>query len=221
MKNNHLTSDQARLERLKDEIVIFETFFFNLGFKRSDGAIFGVLMLSDYPMTSCQIEAELNLSQSAISLGLKVLMNYGAIATSELREGKTKHTKMHTVKADSLSIVASLFRKRELEMVNEFKMMADRVLYNVHDMQDQHKKKTITKRMNSILTTCSIADSIMGFIFNLSKHPNEEIKQIVANHLEKSLALLINTPSSIKKMSSNITHYWKHICKDNESSLQE
>ena len=105
-------------EECLQEIPAFETFLYKVGFKRNEGAIFGLLVLSDRPLASEQIEEVLGLSQSAVSLALKKLSHYGAVETFENRVSE-KRVKLHTVKEDSLSIVASLFRKREQETIED------------------------------------------------------------------------------------------------------
>jgi len=62
---------------LLTEISCFESFLNNIGFKRIDGAIYGLLVLSETPLTSDEIEKTLSLSQSAISLSLKTLTHFG------------------------------------------------------------------------------------------------------------------------------------------------
>ncbi len=202
---------------LKKEIPVFETFFYNLGFKRTDGAIFAVLVLSEIPLSSYEIENELQLSQSAVSLGLKKLSEYGAIETWEIKEEKQKRTKVHTAKDDGISIVSNLFRKREMEMVEEFEAMAERIL-QAHETKAQ---KLLIKRMDSILLTCQLAKTIIEFVFKLGQTRNSLIYHEVGKNLGKSLDLLLRTSQSLKGLKDHFGHYWRNKWNKQESSLQE
>ena len=51
-----------------EEIRHFENFLSRVGFKRIDGAVYGLLVLAKRPLSSEEIEKALDLSQSAVSL---------------------------------------------------------------------------------------------------------------------------------------------------------
>ncbi|MDO9181577.1 MAG: helix-turn-helix domain-containing protein, partial [Bacteriovorax sp.] len=140
------------------ELPHFEMFFNHIGFKRIDGSVFGLLVLAQKPLTSEEIEEALKLSQSAVSLSLKTLAHFGAIETKDLRENSK--ARVHSAKEDSLNIVASVFRKREEEYIVEFKHMAQRVLDKSNGASNEARKK----RMQSIISTCEIAESVMNFV---------------------------------------------------------
>ena len=55
---------------IQKELPHFEMFFNRIGFKRIDGSVFGLLVLSKKALTSEEIEEALGLSQSAVSLSL-------------------------------------------------------------------------------------------------------------------------------------------------------
>lgn len=141
------------------ELPHFEVFFSRIGLKRIDGSIYGLLVMAKKPLTSEEIEEALGLSQSAVSLSLKTLAHYGAIETINDREHGSK-AKVHQAREDSLAVVSSVFRKREQEMVSDFKNMAKRILEKSQDEQTSLRKK----RLESIISTCEIAESVMNFI---------------------------------------------------------
>jgi len=148
----------------RKELVYFEQFFQWAGFKRIDGTIFGLLTLSDAPLASDEIQQLLSLSQSATSVALKNLKNYGLIDTFDNREKKMK---MHATKEDTLQAVASILRKREQQTVEDFRLSAERLL--------KRKKETAsdsspaTKRLESIISTCQLAETMMKLIISLSQ----------------------------------------------------
>lgn len=197
--------DQFIENDLIGEIVHFEDFFQRMGFKRIDGSVFGLLVLSKRPLTSEEIESTLKLSQSAISISLKSLTAIGAIETRDTRESDTK-AKVHTAKEDSLGIVASVFRKREEEYVAEFKKMAHRVLNKTTNEEEFSPRK---KRMISIIQTCEIAEAVMHFVITIAKekgqeHFDQHYEQMV-KRLPKTLELLAMSAGPL----SEITHTLK------------
>ena len=109
---------------LLEEIPAFEEFLKRMGLKRIEGAVYGLLTLSNRPLSSEEIEQTLNLSQSAVSMALKTLTYYGAIES--MRDTREKKGQIHQAKTDSVSIVSTVFKKREQEAIEEFKNMAMR-----------------------------------------------------------------------------------------------
>ncbi len=158
------------------ELVYFETFLNRMGFKRIDGSIYGLLLLASRPLTSEEIESTLGLSQSAVSLSLKNLGHYGAVETWDSPENK--RIKIHSAKEDALSIVASIFRKREGQYVEEFKLMARRILKRAQQQGNQRTQK----RLQSIINTCEAAEAVMNFVISLGRL---EIKEQYENILKK------------------------------------
>jgi DNA-binding transcriptional regulator GbsR (MarR family) len=186
------------------ELPSFEIFFSRMGFKRIDGSVFGLLILAKKSLTSEEIEQTLNLSQSAVSLSLKTLTHFGAIETTGDRDNQGTKARLHSAKEDSLSIVASVFRKREEEVVADFKRMAQRVL----DKSENSEHLSRKKRMQSIITTCEIAESVMNFVITMahSKSRSEYDAQYEAmvKRLPKALDLLATTAGPLTDFTMNI-----------------
>ncbi len=169
-------------KQLLDELPIFETFFKKIGFKRIEGAIYGLLVLADKGLSSEEIEHALNLSQSAVSQALKNLTHFGAIETYNDRESRVK---IHTAKADSLSIVATIFRKREQEMIVEFKSMAKRLL-----AKEKHPGGLRSQKLQSIVQTCDMAELVMNFVMQMAQHPLSDRNQDLLNKFTTTMELL-------------------------------
>jgi len=196
-------------EELLAELPVFENFLNQIGFKRIEGSVYGLLVLSTRPLTSEEIEKTLKLSQPAVSNALKVLTHYGAIISRELKkEDKERRVKVHTVKEDSLSIVSSVFRKREQEVILEFKQMALRLeKIALATSKDGDPR---TKRLKSIITTCEIAESVMSFVVELtqSKLPTEYphiLKQLpkTLHLLTSGVAPMANITDQVRKTLTN------------------
>lgn len=198
-----------------EELTHFEMFFNRIGFKRIDGSVFGLLVLAKKPLTSEEIEEALNLSQSAVSLSLKTLTHFGAIETRDSRENSK--AKVHSAREDSLSIVASVFRKREEEYINDFKNMAQRVLDHSVGTENLARKK----RMQSIISTCEIAESVMNFVITIAHNKSREHNEQYAAHYEaivkrlpKALDFISNSTAPLTDMTvafkENITEKFKN-----------
>lgn len=190
---------------LINEIVHFEDFFSRMGFKRIDGSVFGLLVLSKRPLTSEEIEETLKLSQSAVSLSLKSLLHIGAIETRDSRDHKEmSKAKVHSAKEDSLSIVASVFRKREEEYVSEFKKMAIRVL----NQSEGDENITRKRRMISIINTCEIAEAVMQFVITIAREKGSEHfdqhYEAVVKKLPKTLELLAMSAGPLSEITHNL-----------------
>lgn len=191
--NSAENTDQNAQNGITDEVLKelhhFENFFDRIGFKRIDGAVFGLLTLSCEPLSSEEIQQILNLSQSAVSQSLKNLNHFSAIETRDSRDRKLK---VHLAKADSLQIVASVFRKREQEMVHEFKRMAQRILeIDQHrDLKNQEMNVRRT-RMKSIIKTCEMAEATMNFVIALTQLKNKDDYQKITEKFPKALEFLL------------------------------
>lgn len=178
------------------EIHVFETFLNRMGFKRIDGAIYGLLLLSERPLTSEEIGNVLNLSQSAVSQSLKTLSLYGAIQTSDSPENK--RIKLHSAKEDSLSIVSTIFRKREGQYIEEFKLS---VLRLARIAKGQGPDLRI-KKLNSIILTCQTAEAVMNFVMSLTRLQMPEYYEQVLKKLPITLNSLAKSAESIYEFGS-------------------
>lgn len=190
-------------ENLK-ELAHFEVFFNRCGFKRIDGSIFGLLVMAKKPLSSEEIEQTLNLSQSAVSLSLKTLQSLGAIESTGDKENHGPRAKVHTAREDSLAIVASVFRKREAEMVADFKAMAKRVLDR--SKKDEHQFRR--QRMESIISTCEVAESVMNFVIqtvqNKLSNGNAHNYDTLIQKLPKTLDVLSSTAMPLADITLQI-----------------
>lgn len=183
--------DHYQLEpHLKEKISSFENFLYQIGFKRIEGAVFGLLTLAEQPLTAEEIEKNLSLSQSSVSNALKKLSFFGAIETRESRE---KRAQLHTVKEDSLSIAATVFKRREQEAIEEFKKEVE---FMIKDLG--HEQSVRVNRLRSIVATSEIAEAVMNFVIKLSKSHTSPYYDEIVHFLPKALDFVANTPEKIK-----------------------
>lgn len=198
------------------DLPVFETFLNRVGFKRIDGAIYGLLVLSDRPLNSEEIEKYLGLSQSAVSTSLKNLAHYGAVDFREDRENK--RVKLHFAKDDSLSIVATIFRKREQQYVEEFKLMTRKLLRKCEEM-DGDRESSRTKRLRSIIQTCEMAESVMKFVIGLTRMEKPAQLHAVISKFPKSLDLLIKSAAPMGLVGEETKNYFTEKLKEGLTKL--
>ena len=186
-------------EKIIKEVRVFEDFFNSIGFKRIEGAIFGLLVLSDKPLTSEEIATTLNLSQSATSISIKTLAHYGAIET---REGRENRAKLHSATQDSLSIVTSIFKKRDQEKILGLKKAAERILKDRTDPESPS-----FKRLKSIVSTAEIAESIMNFIFGLAEREIPDQYPQIIKRLPKALDLITKSVEPVDALTNSVKSF--------------
>lgn len=145
---------------LREQLVTFETFFKTFGFKRIHGRVWGLLVLSRHPLSSKEVVSELGISQGAASTTLNELQEWGAVrATFDSH----RRCHMHEAVGNTLSIVATVLRRREQVAFAQFKAGATRTLDYIVDRYGARDPRALT--MRSIIATCDLADAMMNVIF--------------------------------------------------------
>ena len=176
---------QVLENNLLSELPHFEEFFQEMGLKRIEGSIYGLLVLSSEPLSCEEIEKTLKLSQSACSQSLKRLTHFGAI-DSRWPEGS--RAKVHSAQEDTLSIVATVFRKREQAHIERFRQMSERLL------KDKKLNLAVRDKLLSIQTTCEIAESVMNFVIHLAKTQKVRDYRYLTRILPRFFDLMIQIP---------------------------
>ncbi len=204
---------------LLKELPSFEMFFSRIGFKRIDGSVYGLLVLAKKPLRSEEIESTLNLSQSAVSLSLKTLAQIGAVESRDDRDNRDTKAKLHSAREDSLGIVASVFRKREEEMVADFKRMAQRVLEKSEGEENAARRK----RMQSIISTCEIAESVMNFVITIAHNKSSSDQELhyeaLVKRIPKAIDLLASTAGPLADLTMNLKDNLTQKFKNNFKGL--
>ncbi len=149
--------DQPLLEQLP----AFELFFKTFGFKRVHGRVWGLLVLAGQPLSSREIGEELSLSQGAASTCLSELSEWGAIQ-SEFDTARRCH--LHAPVGNTLSIVATVFRRREQVVIGRFKHSVQAMAGYVRERYGERDPRVFTLR--SILSSLEIADAVLQLVFS-------------------------------------------------------
>jgi DNA-binding transcriptional ArsR family regulator len=144
---------------LAAELPTFEQFFKTFGFKRVHGRIWGLLVLSERPLSSRDICDQLELSQAAVSTTLSELSEWRAI-TSQFDSQRRCH--LHAPVGNALTIAATILRRREQVAFEQFRLTADRSLAFVRQRYGDRDPRVLTLR--SIVSACEIAEALMSLL---------------------------------------------------------
>jgi DNA-binding transcriptional regulator GbsR (MarR family) len=148
-------------EALVAELPAFEQFFKTFGFKRVHGRVWGLLVLAGQPLSSREVGDALSLSQGATSTCLSELTEWGAIQ-SEFDAARRCH--LHAPVGNTLSIVATVFRRREQVVIGRFKKSVRSMQGYVQDRYGEKDPRALTLR--SILSSLEIADAVLQLVFS-------------------------------------------------------
>ena len=159
---------------LAQQLPQFELFFKTIGFKRAHGRIWGLLVLTNRPLSAKEICEALHVSQGATSTALHELTEWGAI-TSEFDQ--ERRCQVHGPVSNTLAIAATVIRRREQVVFQQFKVASQRMLAYVQEQHGERDPRVLTLR--SIISTCEIAEAVVQLVVGA-----------VANALDDSESLL-------------------------------
>jgi hypothetical protein len=177
-------------ESLAAQLPTFELFFKTFGFKRVHGRIWGVLVLSGQPLSSREISQQLGLSQGATSTALSELSGWGAI-TSEFDGARRCH--LHAPVSNTLSIVATVLRRREQVVFQQFKLSSARTLNYVAERYGEKDPRVLTLR--SIITTCDIAEALMQLVFSAVQNAMSDSESVLSRAIHAAFKVGVGVPA--------------------------
>jgi DNA-binding transcriptional regulator GbsR (MarR family) len=143
------------------ELTTFESFFKTFGFKRIHGRVWGLLVLAGYPLSAKEVVRELSISQGAASTTINELVEWGAVSSTF---DTTRRCNVHEAVGNTLSIVATVLRRREQVAFEHFKVGAERMLEIIRKRNGAKDPRVLTLR--SIIATCDLADAVMQLVFS-------------------------------------------------------
>ena len=179
-------------EPLLAELPTFELFFKTFGFKRVHGRVWGLLVLAGQPLSMREICAALELSQGAASETLNELSEWGAIATSF---DPQRRAHVHAPEGNTLSIVATVFRRREQVMLGRFKQAAESTLDYVRKRYGAKDPRVLTLR--SIISSCEIADAVMQLVFSSVERALGDRESLLSRAVGATLRMGLRVPTKI------------------------
>ena len=146
---------------LHAELATFESFFKTFGFKRIHGRVWGLLVLAGTPLSAKEVVQELSISQGAASTTINELVEWGAVTSTF---DTARRCNVHEAVGNTLSIVATVLRRREQVAFEHFKVGATRMLEIIRERNGPKDPRVLTLR--SIIATCDLADAVMQLVFS-------------------------------------------------------
>ena len=179
-------------EHLAAQIPSFELFFKTVGFKRLHGRIWGLLVLIGRPLAAREIAAALGLSQGATSTAIHELTEWGAITTEF---DSTRRCHVHAPVSNTLSIAATVLRRREQVVFQQFKLASTRILAYVQERHGDRDPRVLTLR--SIITTCEIAEAVMNLLVGAVANALDDSESLLHKAVSTALKVGVVAPSKM------------------------
>lgn len=172
------------------ELPTFELFFKTFGFKRVHGRVWGLLVLASEPLASKDICTALAISQGATSEAVNELAEWGAIRTTF---DSARRCHVHTPVGNALSIVATVFRRREQVVFQQFKLTAERALAFVRRKYGEKDPRVVTLR--SIIATCAIGEAMMQLVFSAVQNAMSDSESVLSRAVHTALKVGVGKPA--------------------------
>ena len=172
------------------ELPTFELFFKTFGFKRVHGRVWGLLVLASEPMASKDICQALSISSAAASEALNQLAEWGAIRSLF---DSNRRCNVHAPVGNALSIVATVFRRREQVVFQQFKLTAERALGFVRKKYGERDPRVLTLR--SIIATCGIGEAMMQLVFGAVQHAMSDSESVLSRAVNAALKVGVGKPA--------------------------
>lgn len=175
---------------LMEELPTFELFFKTFGFKRVHGRVWGLLVLSDRALSSKEISLQLDLSQAATSNTLNELAEWGAIRSTF---DSKRRCHLHSPVGNALSIVATVFRRREQVVFQQFRQAATRAQTFITDRHGERDPRVVTLR--SIISTCDIAEALMQLVLGAVQSAMSDSESVLSRAINAAFKVGVGKPA--------------------------
>ncbi len=183
-------------EELHAELATFEAFFKTFGFKRIHGRVWGLLVLSGQPLTAKEIVAELSISQGAASTTINELVEWGAVSSTF---DSSRRCHVHEAVGNTLSIVATVLRRREKLAFEQFKVGATRMLEIIRERNGNKDPRVLTLR--SIIATCDLADAVMQLVFSSVSSALGDPQSLLSKAIGTALKVGVGVPARVLQVT--------------------
>ncbi|MFT6830932.1 MAG: DNA-binding transcriptional regulator GbsR (MarR family) [Planctomycetota bacterium] len=183
-------------EELHGELATFEAFFKTFGFKRIHGRVWGLLVLSGQPLTAKEIVHELKISQGAASATINELLEWGAVSSTF---DSSRRCNVHEAVGNTLSIVATVLRRREQVAFEHFKIGATRMLEIIRERNGNKDPRVLTLR--SIIATCDLADTVMQLVFSTVSSALGDPQSLLSKAIGTALKVGVGVPARVLQVT--------------------
>ncbi|MEM9381665.1 MAG: MarR family transcriptional regulator [Planctomycetota bacterium] len=177
---------------LHAELATFESFFKTFGFKRIHGRVWGLLVLAGQPISAKEIVQELSISQGAASTTINELVEWGAVSSTF---DPSRRCNVHEAVGNTLSIVATVLRRREQVAFEHFKVGATRMLEIIRERNGNKDPRVLTLR--SIIATCDLADAVMQLVFSSVSNALGDPQSLLSKAIGTALKVGVGVPARV------------------------
>ncbi len=175
--------------RLLEQLPTFELFFKTFGFKRIHGRVWGLLVLSGKPLSSKEIGQALEISLGATSTSLNELAEWGAVRSTF---DSARRCNLHSPIGNTLSIVATVFRRREQVVLGKLRQTTERTLVYVRERYGDKDPRVLTLR--SIISSCEIAEAVMQLVFTSVERALGDSQSILSKAITAAFKVGVGVP---------------------------
>ncbi|MDF1800869.1 MAG: hypothetical protein P1V81_16980 [Planctomycetota bacterium] len=179
---------------LLEQLPTFELFFKTFGFKRVHGRVWGLLVLAGQPLSSKEIAAALGISTGLTSTTINELTEWGALRSSFDPE---RRCHLHGVVGNTMSIVATILRRREQVAMAHFKRSANQTLEFIKKKYGAADPRVLTLR--SIIGSCEIAEAVMQLVMSSVERALGDSQSLLSRALTTALKLSTALPGIGRK----------------------
>ena len=135
-------------------------------------------------------EAQLALSQGAVSTTLNELSAWGAVSTCF---DSSRRCHLHSPTGNALSIVATVFRRREQVVFQQFRQTAQRSVKFITEHHGERDPRVLTLR--SIIAACDIAEALMQLVFNAVQGAMSDPQSVLSKAIHTALKVGVGLPA--------------------------
>ena len=179
---------------LAEQLPTFELFFKTFGFKRVHGRVWGLLVLAGQPLSSKEVAAALGISTGLTSTTINELSEWGALQSSFDPE---RRCHLHAPVGNTLSIVATILRRREQVAMAHFKRAANQTLEFIKKKHGAADPRVLTLR--SIISSCEIAEAVMQLVMTSVERALGDSQSLLSRALTTALKLSTALPGVGRK----------------------
>lgn len=182
---------------LAEQLPTFEVFFKTVGFKRIHGRVWGLLVLAGQSLSNKDISQELGISSGATSTAVNELTEWGAIESSF---DSSRRCHLHEPVGNTISIVATVLRRREQVIFSKFKQGATQTLNYIRKQYGEKDPRVLTLR--SIISSCEIAEAVMQLVISSVASALGDSRSLLSKAVNTALKIGLKVPA--KLLSSRI-----------------
>jgi len=113
--------------------------------------------------------------------------------TSCFDSGRRCH--LHSPVGNTLSIVATVFRRRESVVFQQFRQTAQRSLEFITKRHGERDPRVLTLR--SIITTCDIGEALMQLVFSAVQNAMSDSESVLSRAINAAFKVGVGVPARI------------------------